>query len=121
MVGVSLHDNIFGYIKGLDGDGAVAANPYVGEIGTAIKRLQRLVDGLLQMTRLESQVMEPRLERCDVSELVEGAITAVGDAVKSHPLTLAIAPDLPWVKTDQVLLLQAISNVLESSGRRRGV
>jgi two-component system sensor histidine kinase KdpD len=99
----------------VEGMGAGAANPYVGEIDTATKRLQRLVDGLLQMTRLESQVMEPQLEWCDMSEVVEGAISAVGDAVKNHPITLEITPDLPWVKTDQALLLQTLTNVLHNA------
>lgn len=94
---------------------AAAANPYVGEIDTASKRLQRLVDGLLQMTRLESEVMEPHLEWCDVSELVESAVSAVGDAMKCHPLTLEIAADVPLVKTDQALLQQALANVLHNA------
>jgi two-component system sensor histidine kinase KdpD len=99
----------------IEGMGAAAANPYVGEIDTAAKRLQRLVDGLLQMTRLESQVVEPQLEWCDVSELVEGAIAAVGDAVSTHPVRIEVAADLPLVKTDQALLLQALSNVLHNA------
>jgi two-component system sensor histidine kinase KdpD len=46
---------------------------------------------------------------------VEGAIAAVGDAVKNHPITLEITPDLPWVKTDQALLLQTLTNVLHNA------
>ncbi len=64
----------------IEGMGAVANNSYVVEIDTARKRLQRLVDGLLQMTRLESQVVEPQLEWCDVNELVEAALKSAGDS-----------------------------------------
>src|SRR6478752_10318611 len=85
----------------IEGMGAVASNPYVVEIDTATKRLQRLVDGLLQMTRLESQVIEPRNEWCDVNELVEAAAKAAGDALKSHGVKIDIDPDIPLVKTDQ--------------------
>jgi len=99
----------------IEGMGAAAANPYVSEIDTATKRLQRLVDGLLQMTRLESEVVEPQLEWCDVSELVEGAVAAVGDALKTHPVRIDLSPDLPLVKTDQALLQQALTNVLHNA------
>ena len=110
----------------IEGMGAAAANPYVVEIDTATKRLQRLVDGLLQMTRLESKVVEPQLEWCDVGELVEGAVKAAGDALKNHPVKIEIAADIPLVKTDQALLVQALANILhnaavyspESSGDR---
>jgi two-component system sensor histidine kinase KdpD len=96
----------------IEGMGPAAANPYVREIDTATMRLQRLVDGLLQMTRLESQVVEPRLEWCDLHELVEGAFKAAGDALKSHPVTTDITEDVPLVRTDQALLQQALSNIL---------
>ena len=99
----------------LEGMGDAAANPYIMEIDTATKRLQRLVDGLLQMTRLEAKVVEPALEWCDVGELIEGALKVAGDVVRDHPLTLQLAPDIPLVKTDQDLLLQALANILHNA------
>jgi two-component system sensor histidine kinase KdpD len=99
----------------IDGMGAAAENPYVREIDTATSRLQRLVDGLLHMTRLEAKVVEPKLEWCDVGELVEGAMKAAGDALKSHPVKIEIAADIPLIKTDQALLLQALTNILHNA------
>ncbi len=99
----------------LEGMGAAATNPYVAEIDTASRRLQRLVNNLLQMTRLESQVVEPRLEWCDVHELVEGALQTAADVLRPHPLVRALAPDLPLVKTDQTLLEQALANILHNA------
>lgn len=99
----------------IEGMGDAAENPYVKEIETATKRLQRLVDGLLQMTRLEAEVVEPKLEWCDVAELVEGAVKAAGDVLNSHPVEIDIAPDIPLVKTDQALLLQALANILHNA------
>jgi len=99
----------------IEGMGAAASNPYVAEIDTATKRLQRLVDGLLQMTRLESQVVEPQLEWCDVSELVEGAVAAIADALRTHPVRIELAADLPLIKTDEGLLQQSLTNVLHNA------
>jgi len=99
----------------IEGMGEAAANPYVREIHIATMRLQRLVDGLLQMTRLESQVVEPQLEWCDVGELVEGAVATVGEALQTHSVRIDLAPDLPLIKTDQALLQQALANLLHNA------
>ncbi len=100
----------------IDGMGQTSENPYLVEIDTASKRLQRLVEGLLQMTRLESQIVEPQLEWCDVHELIEEALSAARDALKHHPVEIDIATDLPLVKTDQALLMQALANILHNGG-----
>jgi two-component system, OmpR family, sensor histidine kinase KdpD len=100
----------------IEGMEAAAANPYVVEIDTATKRLQRLVDGLLQMTRLESQVVEPQMEWCDVNELVEGAIKTAGDVLKNHLISIDLASDIPLIKTDHALLHQALANILHNAG-----
>jgi two-component system sensor histidine kinase KdpD len=92
------------------------ANPYLAEIDTAARRLQRLIDGLLQMARLESKVVEPQLEWCDVAELVQGAIAAVGDVLDRHPLEIRIDPGTPLVKTDPSLVTQALANILHNAG-----
>ena len=98
----------------IDGMGETK-NEYISEIETATKRLQRLVEGLLQMTRLESQVLEPRLEWCDIHDLVEGAIAGAGDAMRLHPVTRDMPEDMPLVKTDQSLLVQAMANILHNA------
>ncbi len=100
----------------IEGMGAAAHNPYVEEIDTATRRLQRLVDGLLQMTRLESKIVEPQLEWCDVNELLEAAVQAAGDVLTGHPVRVDIAPDIPLIKTDQALLQQALANILHNAG-----
>jgi two-component system sensor histidine kinase KdpD len=92
------------------------ANPYLAEIDTAARRLQRLIDGLLQMARLESKVVEPQLEWCDVAELVQAALAAAGDVLDRHPLEIRIDPASPLVKTDPSLLTQALANILHNAG-----
>ena len=99
----------------IEGMGIAAANPYVVEIDTATKRLQRLVDGLLQMTRLESQIVEPQLEWCDVNELVASAVKGAGEVLGTHPLQVDIAADIPLVRTDHTLLPQALANILHNA------
>jgi len=99
----------------IDGMGDLARNPYVVEIHTAANRLQRIVDGLLQMTRLESKVVEPNLEWCDVRDMLESAVKAVGETLACHPLEIDVPADIPLVKSDQGLLTQALANLLHNA------
>jgi two-component system sensor histidine kinase KdpD len=99
----------------IDGMGDAARDPYVMEIDTAAKRLQRIVDGLLQMTRLEAKVVEPKLEWCDVRELLDSAVKSAGEVLSAHPLEVLVAADIPLVKTDQTLLTQALANLLHNA------
>lgn len=99
----------------VDGMGATEQNPYLTEIDIASKRLQRLVEGLLQMTRLESQVIEPQPEWSELSEILEEAVASAGDALKNHPLHLDVPEDFPLVHTDHALLMQALANILHNA------
>jgi two-component system sensor histidine kinase KdpD len=96
-------------------DAQDSANPYLAEIDTASRRLQRIVDGLLQMTRLESSVIEPRLEWCDVHDIVSAALEATGDILRGREFSERIMPELPLVKTDHTLLEQALANLLHNA------
>jgi two-component system sensor histidine kinase KdpD len=94
---------------------AQPANPYVKEIHTATRRLQRVVDHLLHITRIESSVVEPRREWCEVSEIIEDATSAVEDVLTSHPLQVSSTEGMPLVHVDAVLLSQALANILHNA------
>lgn len=90
-------------------------NPYLAEIETASQRLQRVVDSLLQMTRLESEVLKPNLDWCDMHDVISAARQAAGDRLSTHPVHVTIAPELPLVKLDHTLLAQALANILHNA------
>jgi two-component system sensor histidine kinase KdpD len=48
------------------------------EIQLAVHRLHRVINNLLNMTRIESGVIQPKLEWCDVGELLQAAIELSG-------------------------------------------
>jgi two-component system sensor histidine kinase KdpD len=82
------------------------------EIQESAARLNRLVGNLLDMTRLESGKVKPRLEWCDVSDLVNVALRRDERELARHHVTLSLAQPLPLVKMDFVLVEQALSNLL---------
>jgi two-component system sensor histidine kinase KdpD len=81
-------------------------------------RLSRLVDNLLDLSRLEAGVAEPQAQWTAVDELIQSALQEIG--AKSDQFVLAIDRDLPMVKADPVQLERAFVNVLENARRHAG-
>jgi len=81
------------------------------------ERLNRLVGNLLDMTRLESGTLQPRREWHSLEELVGSALARVERYAGSHRLEAHVAPDLPLVALDAVLVEQALVNLLENALR----
>jgi two-component system, OmpR family, sensor histidine kinase KdpD len=78
-------------------------------------RLNRFVGNLLDMTRLEAGQLRPRLEPCDVQDLVGCVLTAVERRMGSTDVELQLAPDLPLVAMDLPLMVQVMTNLLENA------
>ncbi len=83
-----------------------------GEIRTATRRLTRLVNNLLDQTRLESGALQPRLDWCDAHDLVHAAVEGVGDSLAGHPFESVVPDDLPLFRADSALMEQVIANLL---------
>jgi two-component system sensor histidine kinase KdpD len=82
------------------------------EIRTATRRLHRLVNNLLDQTRLESGTLKPKLDWCDAYDLVNAAREGVEDLLAEHPLEISIPDDMPLFRADFALMEQAIANLL---------
>jgi two-component system sensor histidine kinase KdpD len=84
----------------------------VGEIQEATRRLNRLVGNLLSMTRLEAGRIEPKLDWCDISDLIHVSMKSIERELAGRNVELRVAPDLPLARMDFVLMEQALSNLL---------
>lgn len=91
------------------------SDPFISEIDTASRRLQRIVESLLQMTRLESSVIEPKSEWCDVNDIISGSLETTRDLFKGRELTVDVPADFPLLKTDHHLLEQCLTNLLHNA------
>jgi two-component system sensor histidine kinase KdpD len=74
-------------------------------------RLARLVDQLLDLSRLEAGAAEPRREWSSVDEIVRAAVEQVGHS----RFELDFDPGLPLVNADAAQLERALVNVLENA------
>jgi two-component system sensor histidine kinase KdpD len=82
------------------------------------RRLSRLVDNLLDLSRLEAGAAEPRREWTSIEELIRSAVAEVGAAPEAF--ALSIDRDLPLVSVDPVQMERAFVNVLENARRHSG-
>lgn len=83
-----------------------------GEIQESARRLNKLVGNLLDMTRLESGAVKPRMDWCDVPDLLNVALRQNEKELARHTVNLIVQPALPLVKMDFVLVEQVINNLL---------
>lgn len=86
----------------------------LSEIDHAAMRLNRQVENLLNMTRLESAMLKPRLDWCDVNEVVFGVLQKLPEA-SIHRVVFKPDNNLPLFKLDQGLLDQALYNILHNA------
>jgi two-component system sensor histidine kinase KdpD len=90
----------------------------VADIGGEAERLSHLVDNLLDMSRLEARVAEPRVEWSSVEEVVLAAIDEI--ALPAGTFSPAIDADLPLIRADAAQLERAFANLFENSARYSG-
>lgn len=93
----------------------VAVSSLGREVLDASSRLQRLVENLLDMTRIESGLMTPRQDVCDVSDIVGTLLRKLDAAKGDRSVKLSIDRNLPPVLCDPILADQAISNILHNA------
>ena len=92
------------------------------ELGSVISdesaRLSRLIDNLLDLSKLEGGAAEPRPQWCSVEEVINAAV----DDLRLPPnrLSLSLDPDLPLVRADAAQLERAFANLLENGVRYSG-
>lgn len=76
-------------------------------------RLNRLVGNLLDMSRLQTGVLELRRQPVALDEVVANAIDSVG--VRSPDLCIDVPDDLPLALVDPGLLERAVANILANA------
>ena len=82
------------------------------------RRLSRLVDNLLDLSRLEAGAAEPRTDWSSLEELIRAALREL--SAGEEEFSLSIDPDLPLVNLDPVQMERAFVNVLENARRHSG-
>jgi two-component system, OmpR family, sensor histidine kinase KdpD len=93
-----------------------------GELAGAVTeeatRLSRLIDNLLDLSRLEADAAEPHPEWSSLEEVLAAAIDDL--ALPEETFKLAVDGDLPPVRADAAQLERAFANLLDNAHRHSG-
>jgi two-component system, OmpR family, sensor histidine kinase KdpD len=79
------------------------------------ERLNRLVQNLLEMTRLESGALQLRRELHPPEEVIGAALGRFAKRLADRRVTTRVPPDLPLVAMDDVLVEQVLINLLDNA------
>lgn len=79
------------------------------------KRLSRMVNNALSLTRLEQDTLKLNLEWESIEELIGQVLDKLRDALSNRIITVKYDDDLPLVMIDAVLVDQLITNIVENS------
>lgn len=90
-------------------------NELISEISTAALRLNRQVENLLNMSRLESGRYQLKKDWCDVNELIYGVVKQLNDLSKDHKIQIDLLHPLPLCKVDAGLMEQVVYNLIQNA------
>lgn len=85
------------------------------EIEIAAFRLNRQVDNLLNMSRLEAEILKPKLDWCDVNELIFAVIKNNQENTLQHTIIFEANEKLSFFKIDRGLIEHVLDNILHNA------
>jgi two-component system, OmpR family, sensor histidine kinase KdpD len=94
-----------------------AQDELIATIQDESERLNRFINNLLDMTRLESGAIAVRAEATDLADVIGSALRRASKVLGSHHVKVDMTPDLPMPKLDGVLLEQVIFNLLDNAAK----
>lgn len=100
-------------------DGRRQADRVVEMVGRQVKQMARLVDDLLEVSRITRGKIELKLERVPFAEIVHGAVETSQPMIDRAGHQLAVAlPEQPLVlEADRVRLTQVFANLLNNAAK----
>jgi K+-sensing histidine kinase KdpD len=81
------------------------------------ERLASDIENVLDLTRIRSGGMAPRLELVELADIVNAALRRKQRALDAHPVAVALPPDLPMLRLDLFLMEHALANVLDNAAK----
>jgi signal transduction histidine kinase/CheY-like chemotaxis protein len=91
----------------------------VGQLHRAAKQLQRLIDDILDLSRIDASRLPMFREIVPIEPIVRDAIETIAPLVRQHGLTceLECDPEIPDLYVDQTRIRQIMLNLLNNSVR----
>ncbi|KLU60815.1 sensor protein KdpD [Peptococcaceae bacterium CEB3] len=78
-------------------------------------RMNRLVNNILDMARLESGMLQLHKEWCDIEDIIGVAVRRLGEPLRTRTLHIDIGRGIPLIHVDFVLIEQVVVNLLDNA------
>jgi two-component system sensor histidine kinase KdpD len=104
-------------VESMDGLSRADLDELSGLIDQQADRLTRLVNNLLDMTRIQSGALEVRPTQTTIANLVDEATTSLRSALGDREIKVIAPNDLPPVNADPLLIGQVLANLLDNANR----
>ncbi len=99
----------------------LAARPPLGSLATGIeqeaRRLDRLIQDVLDLGRIRAGALHPRLDTVDPADIVNNALDTAADRLRGRVVSRQFREPLPLIRVDPVLLAQSLVNVIENAAK----
>jgi two-component system sensor histidine kinase KdpD len=80
-------------------------------------RLNRLLENILQMSKLDAGAVKPNTQWHVLEEIVGSALHRCSSVLEKHVVQVHLAADLPLILVDGLLLEQVLINLLDNAAR----
>lgn len=102
---------------------ASAAAPFVSEPGqtafraliTSLEAMRSLLDGLLDISSLDSELIHPTIEEFPVADILRPIRAAIEPLARAKNLRFDLAPCNAIVRSDRKLLARMVSNLMQNA------
>jgi signal transduction histidine kinase len=99
--------------------GLAERNEFLEIVVKESERLTRLINDILDLSRIQTGQMEWRLSTCDPKDILDDALAATSGLFKEKGITLRpeFASDLPRITVDRDRLMQVVINLLSNAAK----
>jgi signal transduction histidine kinase len=96
---------------------ALQRNQFLAIVVKESERLTRLINDILDMSRIDSGMMDWQLSTCDPKDIIEDALAATSGVFREKRITIEpmLGTHLPPVRVDRDRLMQVVINLLSNA------
>ncbi|MGE5391903.1 MAG: ATP-binding protein [Deltaproteobacteria bacterium] len=113
--------SILGAISGLVDDEDLYNDEQKSSLLTSIKRgalrMNRVVNNLLDMARLESGYLHLNRDWCDIQDIIGVTLRENGEIMQDHPIRVEIPETTSLIMVDYALIEQVLTNLLYNAAK----
>jgi two-component system sensor histidine kinase KdpD len=106
-----------GLLQSAGAEDAATRRELLQTIFDETERMTKLVDNVLQMTRLQAGAITVQREWQSLEEVVGSALARMTKPLAGRPVTTRMPPDLPLVRLDGVLVEQILINLIDNAAK----